>query len=355
MGLTKSQQTIWERARALGAGDMGVALSDEMCAYLVGRIALDLGLGAQFGDVPAALPAFFDEKDPRKLTLAGDARKLFERLVAARQDADTYFACLASLQKARLKYSMILGGQPLPTLEQVGPRGLLQFGQLSPRALSGLLFWRKWFFDIDNRAGQETGYLFEPVIAHAIGGTPAPSKKSPVKRHKDGQKGRQVDCILTNAQGIKRAYEFKIRVTIAASGQGRWREELDFPIDCKQSGFVPVLVCLDGTSNPKLDELKKAFLAQGGEVHTGAEAWAHLEGLAGATMSQFLRTYIRGPIKSLIDEAPTDLPDFTVTASVGFIRITVGGEMLEIRRESPIQGEDAGDSMPGDAAGDIEE
>ena len=29
-----------------------------------------------------------------------------------------------------------------------------------------------------------------------------------------------------------KAYEFKLRVTIAASGQGRWKEELDFPSDC---------------------------------------------------------------------------------------------------------------------------
>ena len=34
-------------------------------------------------------------------------------------------------------------------------------------------------------------------------------------------------------------------MTIAASGQGRWKEELDFPADCKASGYVPVLVVLD--------------------------------------------------------------------------------------------------------------
>ena len=129
-----------------------------------------------------------------------------------------------------------------------------QFGKLRSDALAGFLFWRKWFYDIDNRAAQETGYLFEPIIAHAIGGTPAPAKKSPVKRQSDRNKGRQVDCILDD-----RAYEFKIRVTIAASGQGRWQEELDFPTDCRTSGFTPVLVCLDSTPNPKLSALVDAF------------------------------------------------------------------------------------------------
>ena len=44
------------------------------------------------------------------------------------------------------------------------PRGLLQYGGMSPKTLAGFLLWRKWIFDIDNRAGQETGYLFEPII-----------------------------------------------------------------------------------------------------------------------------------------------------------------------------------------------
>ena len=36
-----------------------------------------------------------------------------------------------------------------------------------------------------------------------------------------------MDCLCND-----RAYEIKIRMTIAASGQGRWGEELEFPEDC---------------------------------------------------------------------------------------------------------------------------
>lgn len=349
MPLTKTQQAIWEKARAYGAGDQAVGLTDEMCAYLVCRIAHDLGLQKKFPESPQNLPPFFEVEDLDSLVVEGvDARDLFERLVQQNSDADMYFACLSTLHKARLKYETILETQPIPTLEQVGPRGLLQYGKIGPAALTGLLFWRKWFFDIDNRAGQETGYLFEPVIAYAVGGTPVPAKNSPIKRHKDNRKGRQVDCLLG-----KKAYELKIRVTIAASGQGRWREELDFPIDCKESGYKPVLVVLDSTPNPKLSELERAFFGQDGEVYKGTAAWEHLDNLAGPTMSLFLENYVRGPIDRLIKEAPQTLPKFVATMSDDSIFISVGDETFRIvRRESDI-GEDQHDEAPDDIGDNI--
>jgi len=41
---------------------------------------------------------------------------------------------------------------------------MLQYGQADPAALAVLLTWRKWIYDIDNRAAQETGYVFEPAL-----------------------------------------------------------------------------------------------------------------------------------------------------------------------------------------------
>ena len=349
MSLTKTQQTIWEKARAYGSGDQAVGLTDEMCAYLVCRIAHDLGLQNKFPEAPKSLLPFFETDDLDSLVVTGvDAQDLFERLIKQNSDADMYFACLSTVHKARLKYETILETQPIPTLEQVGPRGLLQYGKLGPAALTGLLFWRKWFFDIDNRAGQETGYLFEPIIAYAVGGIPVPAKKSPIKRNKNNKKGRQIDCLLG-----KKAYELKIRVTIAASGQGRWREELDFPIDCKKSGYKPVLVVLDSTPNPKLSELEQAFLCQDGEVYKGISAWKHLDNLAGPTMSLFLDNYIRGPIDRLVKETPPILPKFVSTMSDDSISITVGDETFRIvRRESEI-GEEQYDEAPDDIGDNI--
>lgn len=327
MPLSKSQLTMMEKARAIGGGGQGIALSEAACAYLVATVASDLELSRHFPELPAT-PATFFGSSVETLEVPGVAfLPLLERLVGLSPDADTYFASLAKLHKTRLKYEIILQSQPLPTIEQVGPRALLEFGKLSPSALAAYLFWRKWLFDLDNRAGQETGYLFEPIIAAAIGGVPASARKSPVRRHGDPQKGRQVDCIKDS-----RAYELKMRVTIAASGQGRWGEELDFPRDCRSSGFIPVLIVFDGTPNPKLEALCAAFEAEEGEVYVGEAAWRHLDGLAGPTMSRFLERYVHAPLEALLRAALGQLPDLHLRAEGEQIRIRLGEEFFTIAR-----------------------
>lgn len=349
MALTKSQQAIIAKARSAGGGRQGLALSDDACAYLVGVIASDLGLLERLPEVPAALPAFFGNQPLTDLCLAGqDFLALFERLVQIAPDADTYFHCLAALHKARLKYERILQTQPIPTIDQVGPRGLLQYGTLSPRALTALLMWRKWLFDIDNRAGQETGYLFEPILAAAIGGVPVSAARSPIRRQSDPRKGRQVDCIRPD----QKAYEIKIRVTIAASGQGRWREDLDFPTDCRASGFTPVLVVLDPTRNPKLDELQTAFRNQGGEVYIGPDTWMHFDALAGPTMARFLEAYVHVPLQALLAEVPAtpeSLPDVLLRMTETLFSVSLAGTVLEVPR-SPRQEDEPSepDSLPED-------
>ncbi|MBI1915140.1 MAG: hypothetical protein HYS12_10435 [Planctomycetes bacterium] len=289
MGLTQVQRTILSKARAVGGGKQGVALSDGACAFLVGVIARDLNLLKQFPELPKRVPKFFSSGSLEGLVIPSvDFVAMFERLVGLDANADTYFSCLATLHKTRLKYARILQTQPVPTIDQVGPRGLLQFGTIVPKAL---------------------------------------------------RKGRQCDCVLE-----KRAYEIKIRVTIAASGQGRWREELDFPTDCKFSGYVPVLVVLDPTPNPKLDELKRKFLAEGGEVHIGRDAWKHFDSLAGTTLSRFLQLYVHTPIQALlaqVHEKTEDLPDLHLTMAEGAFTASILGETLKIKRQ-PKEEEESG-------------
>lgn len=328
MALTQSQKVLIERTRSAGGSELASGLTDEACTFIVATIARDLNLPESFPEIAADFPEFFQEPDPRKLEIHGsDFYVLIERLLGLVPDADTYFACLGALQKSRLKYARILEYQPIPTMDQVGPRALLQYGQMDAKTLAGFLLWRKWIFDIDNRAGQETGYLFEPIIANAIGGEPFGAKKSPIKRHDDKTKGRQVDCIRG-----KLAYEIKIRVTIAASGQGRWKEELDFPIDCEKSGYRPVLVVLDPTPNPKLNELIAAFKQAGGETHVGDAAWHHLGQAAGRVMSVFLEKYAMVPMQQVLDAAPEELPDITLKMSENTFSILLGDEIAEFRR-----------------------
>jgi len=295
------------------------------------------------------LPAFFERRalSLEEADLPGrEFVPLFERLTALIPDADTYFSCLATLYKSRLKYERILEEQPIPTLDQVGPRGLLQYGNLSTRALAGLLFWRKWMFDIDNRAGQETGYLFEPIIAYSIGGTPAGAQNSPIFRGGDKSKGRrQVDCIRGN-----NAYEIKIRVTIAASGQGRWKEELSFPQDCRASQYTPVLIVLDPTRNTRLDRLEAAFEAQGGKAYI-ENAWDHLDGLAGDTMAHFLERYVKEPIQAILAEAPAgpELPELVLRMGKNRFVVSVTGESYTSKRTPKSSEASDKDSIPDDA------
>jgi len=338
VALSKTQEALMAKLRASGAGELGVELDDAICSYLVAVIARDLGLLGAFPEVRQDLPPFFGQLPLSELKLPGaDFRDLIERLFTSQQDADGYFFCLATLHKARLKYERILRAQAIPTIDQVGPRGLLQYGTLTPHALAGFLFWRKWIYDIDNRAAQETGYVFQPIIAHAVGGVTVSAARSPVRRGGGGS-GRQVDCIRF---ADKRAYEIKLRVTIAASGQGRWSEEMDFPSDCRASGYTPVLIVLDPTPNPKLTEITAAFRDAGGETYVGDWAWAHLEGLAGHTMATFLKKYVHDPIDSLLQEAPNNLPDMLLQVRNNDIVITVAAEELRVKR-SP------GQEVPGE-------
>lgn len=99
--------------------------------------------------------------------------------------------------------------------------------------------------------------------------------------------------------GQKLAYEFKDRITIAASGQGRFAEELSFPRDCQASGYTPVLMVMDPTSNPKLTAITRAFQDVGGKVFLGDEVWEHLAELSGPEMATFVKRYVKDPVESI--------------------------------------------------------
>jgi len=337
VALSKAQQAMVEKARTIGAGGQGVALTEGACSYVVSLIAADLGVNHAFPEFDRDPLPFFGDAPISLLELAGvPFLPLLERLVSLVPDADLYFACLAKLHKSRLKYERVLQTQALPNMEQIQPRSLLEFGKLSPAAMGAYLLWRKWIFDVDNRAAQETGYLFEPIIASAIGGVSASAKRSPIRRQNNPNKGRQVDCIKGD-----RAYEFKLRVTIAASGQGRWAEELSFPQDCRKSGYMPMLIVLDSTPNPKLAELREAFEEQGGESFIGSHAWEHLNDLAGPTMGKFLKRYVHMPMRQVIENVMEPLPPLTIRMAANNIAVNIGDESFVICRSEDCSGSEA--------------
>lgn len=245
----KESRQLVNRARTLGTGALSIVLQDSELLRLCGVVASDLGkTGLVDGIVPVrdlsngyySLPLEWF-----KQPVSANFEEIFLLLKEHIIDFATYFEKLCELHKRRLKFKLILEHQAFPQLEQIVPRCLLEFGLRPAETLASWLVWRKGLYDIDNRAAQETGYLFEPFLAAAIGGIPYAAKKSPIRRVGDPLKGRQVDCL-----DGKQAYEFKMRVTIAASGQGRFQEELDFAWDCSHSGFTPILLVLDPIHQP---------------------------------------------------------------------------------------------------------
>lgn len=314
--LTLEQTKKLSKARVLGQGRaIAIYLEDSELAKLIAVIVDDVGSSAMRSHLPTLPKAA--RGDYYNIPLSWFAEPievkdfpgLYLKCVATINDFETYFENLCELHKRRRKYEIILQGQPVPTMLQVSPRALLEFGVIATPALASWIMWRKWFYDIDNRAAQETGYLFEPILASALGGMPYGARNSPIKRASDNNKARQVDCIVG-----RDAYEFKLRVTIAASGQGRFGEEIGFANDCKLSGYVPILLVLDPTPSSRLDDLKAAFERHGGRAHIGDEAWQHLEAEAGPTMATFVERYVRKPIAAL-DEHTVELLDLYVTAA----------------------------------------
>jgi hypothetical protein len=346
MPIPAEVKKVFSAARILGSGEDRVTLSENELFCLLSQCCRDLSIEATASALqPLAVPA--PSADYYRLPLVWfqtpqaacpSASKLVEALaacIAHEPDFGLYFANLAALHKRRRKYQRILSTQPRPTMNQIGPRSLLEFGGANHELLAAWLVWRKWIFDVDNRAAQETGYLFEPVLAGCLGGEAVGSRNSPVKRLNDrGQpteEGRQIDCYDGENQ---LAYEFKLRVTIAASGQGRFAEELSFPVECRAAGLTPVLVVLDPTPSPRLTELVDKFAECEGRHYIGGDAWAHMDAKAGRTMAVFLERYIRPPLTEMATHEDHGPEPIRLSWSPGEILIEGNNGSIHIPRRA---------------------
>ena len=245
-----------------------------------------------------------------------------------------YLKNLSELWRRRFKFYNILKTQPFPLAEQIGSRCLLEYGNCEDTLLFSWMSWRKLIYDIDNRSAQETGYLFEPILASCLGGEPMSHRYSPVKRIDDNgnptNEGRQIDCYIEES---REAYELKLRVTIAASGQGRFSEEMSFPYEARRAGLTPVLIVFDPTPSPLLDRLKAKYVEEGGRYAIGEDAWNMLTNRAGREMGKYIIKYIKPPI-SKMEEVRLPIPsDIQLSASEGrFIISDKSGNCYSISR-----------------------
>ena len=216
---------------------------------------------------------------------------------------------------------------------------LLEFGNCSDDLLFTWMAWRKFMYDVDNRSAQETGYLFEPILASCLGGESVSHRNSPVKRvdgnGRQTSEGRQVDCYIRDASEV---YELKLRVSIAASGQGRIDEELSFPYEARVAGLKPILVVFDSTPSPLLEKLSAEYTRHGGSVAIGEAAWAKLAERAGKGMEVFIAKYIKPPIQKMRQWQRVLPADILLSASSRGMSISSGtGDSYTIPREDDVR------------------
>jgi hypothetical protein len=142
---------------------------------------------------------------------------------------------------------------------------------------------RKWAYNLENRSAQLLGYVVENHVRLAVADKAVLAATSPIRRGGTGN-GRQVDCLVG-----KDTWEIKLRVTDAASGQGRLSEELSFSEDSRLSGYRPILLVLSPAKSPQLDRLSKQFARQGGACFVGPHAWEYILQYATVEMQLFIR------------------------------------------------------------------
>lgn len=320
-----------QSARKLTSGSLLVEVSWEAIGGLALRAGQDRGYDVRSEFGPIEVPDFFTVIDAKDWECLGvNARDAVAWLVAKDRHNAVYLELLVRLFARRLKYRRILNTQAFATSDQVGPRTLLEHGLLDEGALSSLVVWRKWMMDVNNRSGQETGYLYDAIVARALGGTTYGSRKSPIQRKpaKPGGRSpgrRQVDCVVEDGENYF-AYEVKIRITDAASRQGRLKEELSFPGDCEYSSHVPRLLVFDPTPCDTLRQVVDAFEEHGGEVFLGPDAYDHIRTTAGPAQAEFLRRYVAEPLESY----EATLPDFGAGRALADLRLSATPDAITV-------------------------
>lgn len=334
-------RNLYAKCKMHGSGDAQVVLSDrELYALIVIALNdlgwLEDGLHTKNIDVPRQNYYEISLEWFEKLNITvspSDIEETLEKAKVKEDDFVLFIENLAALHRRRVKYRRILSSQPMPTMDQIGPRVLLEFGACDSNLLANWMTWRKWIYDIDNRAAQETGYVFEPIIASCLGGESVGARNSPVKRVDESgnqtANGRQIDCYVPS---LNTAYEIKLRVTIAASGQGRFGEELSFPAECKAAGIKPVLLVLDPNPSTRLNELSQKFIDCDGEFYQGEEAWNYMEEKSGDVVSVFIEKYIRPAISEIEDIQLATLEQVTLSWEEQKIIISGAGTSYQIKR-----------------------
>lgn len=319
------------RSRAMPSGTGLRSLDDAMLLRLIGFLERDLGFEGQIESLPDMLRPKHDYfsapllRGAAPLPLSSHAqagrineRDLLERvLLEANEiisDFMTAFQSLCEIQKRRMRFRQILNAHPFPDIEQLAPRGMLEAGLSGPCEASSWLRWRKFLYDIDNRAAQESSHLYIKVLAHCLGGKSHNAQTSPVRRSTDQMSRRRIDCLVED-----RVYDLKTRMTEAPSRRARFGDEMSFPRDCQVSGYRPILLVLHALPGERTEELIGQYEIYGGEVHVGDGAWRHIKKNSSLTMQNFLKCYVF-PWQDKVTSETGDVMDLSLKYHDGWVR-----------------------------------
>ncbi len=134
MAKTSTKQ-IYSKSVLLGAGSDKILLVSSEVLSLIHVTLDDLDWKYSDFNLPE-LKTPIPDKDYFKITFewfeiqnapeSSELIDIFESILDYDADFGLYFHNLCTLHKRRLKYQRILSTQPIHTMEQIGPRGLLE-------------------------------------------------------------------------------------------------------------------------------------------------------------------------------------------------------------------------------------
>ena len=170
--LSQTQKSNLQKLRKKSNSPQDRRFTESHVRYLIAVTARDLGIDLKTLSDVGEVPEIYDLKvgDDFEFATSCALADAYEEIINANRDAESYLACLGKILRSRLKMERVMEAQPLATMNQVGPRAILQYGVMGNKNLASYLVWRKYMFDVDNRAAQDNGYLYEAIIASAIGG-----------------------------------------------------------------------------------------------------------------------------------------------------------------------------------------
>lgn len=150
--MIKRQRLSAERSRQLtrlltiaNTANIRALMEPSELAKVIALVAIDIGKG---GEMAQAFPALWPKVVPQQeyydiavdwftapdvSVTSFDVVDMLDTGASLDQDFMTYLTCLTELHKRRRKYGLILQQQPLPTMVQVSPRALMEYGPDFPR------------------------------------------------------------------------------------------------------------------------------------------------------------------------------------------------------------------------------